>query len=77
MFDLRQCFDQMRMQYATANAATAAQAAAVSGGMAPAVAAAGNNIGIGVDDMRRLCILRVSFVKVRRGGGTISCSDNY
>ncbi|XP_071825628.1 mothers against decapentaplegic homolog 4-like isoform X3 [Apostichopus japonicus] len=71
VFDLRQCHAQMRSQAATAQAAAAAQAAAVAGqvpgpssvgGIAPAVrysAAA----GIGVDDLRRLCILRMSFVK--------------
>ncbi|XP_022081854.1 mothers against decapentaplegic homolog 4-like isoform X2 [Acanthaster planci] len=71
VFDLRQCHAQMRSQAATARAAASAQAAAVAGhvpgpqsvgGIAPAVrysAAA----GIGVDDLRRLCILRMSFVK--------------
>lgn len=71
VFDLRRCHTQMRSQAATAQAAAAAQAAAVAGqvpgpssvgGIAPAVrysAAA----GIGVDDLRRLCILRMSFVK--------------
>ncbi|XP_072020949.1 mothers against decapentaplegic homolog 4-like isoform X2 [Amphiura filiformis] len=71
VFDLRQCHAQMRSQAATAQRAAAAQAAAVAGqvpgpssvgGIAPAVrysAAA----GIGVDDLRRLCILRMSFVK--------------
>uniref|UniRef100_A0A8B9RG76 Mothers against decapentaplegic homolog n=1 Tax=Astyanax mexicanus TaxID=7994 RepID=A0A8B9RG76_ASTMX len=71
VFDLRQCHRQMQQQAATAQAAAAAQAAAVAGnipgpgsvgGIAPAVgfsAAA----GIGVDDLRRLCILRLSFVK--------------
>ena len=71
MFDLRQCYDQMRLQCATANAATAAQAAAVAGhlpgmsgiaGVLSAGGAAGGG-GIGVDDLRRLCILRLSFVK--------------
>nr|XP_054751876.1 mothers against decapentaplegic homolog 4-like isoform X2 [Lytechinus pictus] len=71
VFDLKQCYAQMKSQAATAQAAAAAQAAAVAGhvpgpssvgGIAPAVrysAAA----GIGVDDLRRLCILRMSFVK--------------
>ncbi|XP_071942899.1 mothers against decapentaplegic homolog 4-like isoform X2 [Antedon mediterranea] len=71
VFDLRQCHAQIRQQVATAQAAAAAQAAAVAGhvpgpqsvgGIASAVrysAAA----GIGVDDLRRLCILRMSFVK--------------
>jgi MAD (mothers against decapentaplegic) family protein 4 len=69
----------MQQQAATANAAAAAQAAAVAGhsnsnsgstpnsssgggggGAANSLAAAA---GIGVDDLRRLCILRLSFVK--------------
>ncbi|TRY73882.1 hypothetical protein TCAL_08168 [Tigriopus californicus] len=71
VFDLRQCFDTMRLQCANASAATAAQAAAVAGhlpgmssvgGIAPAISLTGAG-GIGVDDLRRLCILRLSFVK--------------
>ncbi|KAK2179901.1 hypothetical protein NP493_465g02009 [Ridgeia piscesae] len=69
VFDLRQCHRQMQQQAASATAAAAAQAAAVSGtirggvdGIAPAI---GLSVaaGIGVDDLRRLCILRLSFVK--------------
>ncbi|XP_063374275.1 mothers against decapentaplegic homolog 4 isoform X3 [Cydia amplana] len=67
VFDLRQCHRQMQSQAATAQAAAAAQAAAVAGHIQPAhpgmnkclTAAA----GIGVDDLRRLCIVRLSFVK--------------
>ncbi|KPI94269.1 Mothers against decapentaplegic-like 4 [Papilio xuthus] len=67
VFDLRQCHRQMQTQAATAQAAAAAQAAAVAGHIQPAhpgmnkclTAAA----GIGVDDLRRLCIVRLSFVK--------------
>lgn len=74
VFDLRQCHGQMQQQAATAQAAAAAQAAAVAGHMP----GSGNNVqggmsqpaisltaaaGIGVDDLRRLCILRLSFVK--------------
>ena len=69
VFDLRQCFRQMQQQAATANAAAAAQAAAVAGhggagpgGIAPALSLSAA-AGIGVDDLRRLCILRLSFVK--------------
>ena len=59
----------------SASLATAAQAAAVAGrlpgmpgisGIAPAVATAAQAntaAGVGVDDLRRLCILRMSFVK--------------
>ncbi|XP_028025373.1 mothers against decapentaplegic homolog 4 isoform X2 [Bombyx mandarina] len=67
VFDLRQCHRQMQSQAATAQAAAAAQAAAVAGHIQPQhptmnkclTAAA----GIGVDDLRRLCIVRLSFVK--------------
>lgn len=57
----------MQQQAATANAAAAAQAAAVAGhqgvgGIAPAISLSAA-AGIGVDDLRRLCILRLSFVK--------------
>ena len=71
VFDLRQCHGQMQQQAATAQAAAAAQAAAVAGhmpggpnnvpGMPPPILTAA--AGIGVDDLRRLCILRLSFVK--------------
>ena len=88
VFDLRQCFQQMKQQAATAQAAQAAQAAAVAGrlpgsdtgedradpGHCHNIALTGGGIaspaislnaaaGIGVDDLRRLCILRMSFVK--------------
>ncbi|XP_075301270.1 mothers against decapentaplegic homolog 4-like isoform X1 [Opisthocomus hoazin] len=71
VFDLRQCHRQMQQQAATAQAAAAAQAAAVAGnipgpgsvgGIAPAMGLSAA-AGIGVDDLRRLCILRLSFVK--------------
>nr|ASK12088.1 Smad4 [Helicoverpa armigera] len=67
VFDLRQCHRQMQTQAATAQAAAAAQAAAVAGHIQPqhptmnkCLSAAA---GIGVDDLRRLCIVRLSFVK--------------
>ncbi|XP_077177261.1 LOW QUALITY PROTEIN: mothers against decapentaplegic homolog 4-like [Paroedura picta] len=71
VFDLCQCHRQVHQQAATAQVAAAAQAAAVSGnipgpgsvgGIAPAVGLSAA-AGIGVDDLRRLCILRLSFVK--------------
>ncbi|XP_046996889.1 mothers against decapentaplegic homolog 4 isoform X1 [Schistocerca americana] len=71
VFDLRQCHKQMQQQAMTAQAAAAAQAAAVAGhipgphsvgGIAPAISLSAA-AGIGVDDLRRLCILRLSFVK--------------
>ncbi|GBM47617.1 Mothers against decapentaplegic 4 [Araneus ventricosus] len=71
VFDLRQCHRQMQQQALTAQAAAAAQAAAVAGhipgpnsvgGIAPAISLSAA-AGIGVDDLRRLCILRLSFVK--------------
>ncbi|XP_059471709.1 mothers against decapentaplegic homolog 4 isoform X2 [Neocloeon triangulifer] len=76
VFDLRQCHQEMQQQAANAQTAAAVTAAAVAGqipghmaagGIAPArlnirvgLSAA---VGIGVDDLRRLCILRLSFVK--------------
>ncbi len=67
VFDLRQCYRQMQHQAVTANNAAAAQAAAVAGhstsGLAPALSLSAAAAGIGVDDLRRLCILRLSFVK--------------
>lgn len=66
VFDLRQCHRQLQQ-----HAAAAAQAAAVVGaipgpgsvgGIAPAMGLAAA-AALGVDDLRRLCILRLSFVK--------------
>ncbi|XP_003744998.1 mothers against decapentaplegic homolog 4 [Galendromus occidentalis] len=74
VFDLAQCHSQMQAQAQTAQAAAAAQAAVVAGhiggpvapgqggGLAPAISLSAA-AGIGVDDLRRLCILRLSFVK--------------
>ncbi|XP_051953186.1 mothers against decapentaplegic homolog 4 isoform X2 [Xyrauchen texanus] len=71
VFDLRQCHRQMQQQAATAQAAAAAQAAAVAGnipgpgsvgGIVPAISLSAA-AGVGVDDLQRLCILRMSFVK--------------
>ena len=71
VFDLALCFTELQKQAATVKSAVAAQAAAVSGslpgpssvgGIAPAInfqLAA----GIGVDDLRKQCLLRISFVK--------------
>lgn len=71
VFDLRQCYQQAEQQARTTAAATATQAAAVAGhlpgaqavgGIAPAISLS-SAAGIGVDDFRRLCMLRLSFVK--------------
>ncbi|XP_041649342.1 mothers against decapentaplegic homolog 4 isoform X2 [Cheilinus undulatus] len=71
VFDLRQCHRQMQQQAAAAQAAVVTQAAAVVGaipgpnsvgGIAPAVSVS-SPAGLGVDDLRRLCIIRLSFVK--------------
>ncbi|CRK99354.1 CLUMA_CG012662, isoform A [Clunio marinus] len=66
VFDLRQCHQQMQSLAANAQAAAAAQAAAVAG-IPGHVGVPSRNLtaaaGIGVDDLRRLCILRLSFVK--------------
>ncbi|XP_017473381.1 PREDICTED: mothers against decapentaplegic homolog 4 isoform X2 [Rhagoletis zephyria] len=67
VFDLRQCHQQMHSLATNAQAAAAAQAAAVAGLPSSQIGGAPRNItaaaGIGVDDLRRLCILRLSFVK--------------
>ncbi|XP_067614613.1 mothers against decapentaplegic homolog 4 isoform X2 [Eurosta solidaginis] len=67
VFDLRQCHQQMHSLATNAQAAAAAQAAAVAGLPSSQMGGAPRNItaaaGIGVDDLRRLCILRLSFVK--------------
>jgi len=71
VFDLRQCYSQMQMQANSAKAAAAAQAAAVAGNIPGPTSVGGiaggiglaSAAGIGVDDLRRLCILRLSFVK--------------
>uniref|UniRef100_A0A8C1QXM8 Mothers against decapentaplegic homolog n=1 Tax=Cyprinus carpio TaxID=7962 RepID=A0A8C1QXM8_CYPCA len=63
VFDLRQCHRQMQQQAATAQAAAVAGNIPGSlGGIAPAMSLSAA-AGIGVDDLRRLCILRMSFVK--------------
>jgi len=73
IFDLRQCFDHMRMEVAAAASATAAQAAAVAGALGNGpkdaeadtanVLAASGSIEINPDQLRRLCKIRLSFVK--------------
>ncbi|XP_055387586.1 mothers against decapentaplegic homolog 4 isoform X2 [Condylostylus longicornis] len=67
VFDLRQCHRQMQSLAANARAAAAAQAAAVAGLPNSQIPAPPRGLsaaaGIGVDDLRRLCILRLSFVK--------------
>ncbi|CAB1351042.1 unnamed protein product [Coregonus sp. 'balchen'] len=63
VFDLRQCHRQMQQQAATAQAAAAAQAAAVAGNIPGPGSVGGIAPAVSVDDLRRLCILRLSFVK--------------
>lgn len=76
VFDLEHTYREMRKQAADAKAAVQAQAAAVAGhipgpasvgGIASAIGLNQGGLsaaaGIGVDDLRRLCILRLSFVK--------------
>ena len=66
MFDLHHCYDEMQNQAREACEAVVRATAAVRGNLPnpniriePHMAK-----GIGVDDLRRLCILRLSFVKV-------------
>lgn len=64
VFDLRQCYRQMKQKAHSAQAAAAAQAAAVVSGVGPgALLPQMEQVSFGVDDLRRLCILRLSFVK--------------
>jgi len=70
VFDLQQCYEEMQKQVAEACAAVVAQNAAVRGSGIPGSLSNPNihidpNMakGIGVDDFRWLCILRLSFVK--------------
>ncbi|KAJ6220528.1 hypothetical protein RDWZM_006340 [Blomia tropicalis] len=64
VFDLKQCHRQMQQQANDAHNNAKARAAAVAGvqGTTP-IAFSPSVSGIGVDDLRRLCILRLSFVK--------------
>lgn len=64
VFDLHQCYEEMQKQAAEACAAVATQTAAVRGNLNANIRIDPNMAkGIGVDDLRRLCILRLSFVK--------------
>ncbi|XP_051813146.1 mothers against decapentaplegic homolog 4 [Acanthochromis polyacanthus] len=79
VFDLRQCHRQMQQQAAAAQAAVETQPVVGSipgqngvGGISPAVSGHSAAVhppgvrsvaGLGVDDLRRLCIVRLSFVK--------------
>lgn len=65
VFDLHQCHDEMQRQAQMAIAEVATQQAAVQGKLQnPNIRIQPNiNKGLGVDDLRRLCILRLSFVK--------------
>lgn len=64
VFDLKQCYRQMQQQANDAHNNAKARAAAVAGvqGSTP-IAFSSSATGIGVDDLRRLCILKLSFVK--------------
>ena len=63
VFDLRMCYEQIKQQAEAAQAAAAAQVAAVAGGAGPAYSMTHPAGTIGVDDLRRLCLVRLSFVK--------------
>lgn len=67
VFDLRLCHSQMKSLAANAQAAAKIQAAAVAGIPTANLGAPPRNLtqaaGAGVDDLRRLCIFRLSFVK--------------
>ncbi|KAH7642233.1 smad/Smad4 homolog Medea isoform X2 [Dermatophagoides farinae] len=63
VFDLKQCYRQMEQQASDAHNIAKARAAAVVGVQGTNLAFPASASGIGVDDLRRLCILRLSFVK--------------
>jgi MAD (mothers against decapentaplegic) family protein 4 len=63
LFDLVQCHEQMQQQIASEQASAVAQAVAVAGSSAGLVPTVTSLAGVGVDDLRKLCILRLSFVK--------------
>ncbi|KAM9309157.1 mothers against decapentaplegic homolog 4-like [Pholidichthys leucotaenia] len=69
VFDLRQCHRQMQQQAAAAQVSMETNAAGVLGsvpgsnGVITAAVGACSPTGLGVDDLRRLCIVRLSFVK--------------
>ncbi|CAD5112376.1 DgyrCDS1599 [Dimorphilus gyrociliatus] len=65
VFDLRQCFVEINKQVESAAQQARAQAAAVAGSNVPLAQHMNMSTlgGLGVDDLRRLCILRLSFVK--------------
>ncbi|KAF7645771.1 hypothetical protein LDENG_00198520 [Lucifuga dentata] len=63
VFDLRQCHRQMQQQAAAAQAAVVAGVIPRSGNVGGGSPALGVLAGLGVDDLRRLCIVRLSFVK--------------
>uniref|UniRef100_A0A182J3K4 Mothers against decapentaplegic homolog n=1 Tax=Anopheles atroparvus TaxID=41427 RepID=A0A182J3K4_ANOAO len=63
VFDLRQCHLQMQSLANSAQKAAQMQAAVVAGVSAVGATRSLSAAGIGVDDLRRLCILRLSFVK--------------
>lgn len=60
VFDLRQCAHQLQQQAKAAQAATALQVVAVAGHL-PVPSSL--TPGIGVDNLRKQCIIRLSFVK--------------
>ncbi|KAL6109888.1 smad4 [Pungitius sinensis] len=60
VFDLRQCHRQMQQQVTAVVGAIPGPNSV--GGIAPAVSAC-SSAGLGVDDLRQLCIVRMSFVK--------------
>ena len=64
VFDLYYCHEEMMRQASAATAVAMRQQAAVQGKLHSSLQVnAVQNKGVGVDDLRRLCILRLSFVK--------------
>lgn len=66
VFDLKQCYRQMKDTVnSSTNGGDTVEASHVPNGghLAPAISHAAAAAGIGIDDLRRLCILRLAFVK--------------
>lgn len=71
VFDLKWCYQEIKQQTAKSLAMAAAQAAAVAGNvqgapgmgaLTPAISLS-STVGVSVDELRKLCVLQLSFIK--------------
>lgn len=63
VFDLRQCCKKMKERISTSQDSAMGAAVPNGGHLAPALSHAVAASGFGIDDLRKLCTIRVSFVK--------------